>query len=65
MRQEINETIQINKDEVCTKCILYKTLGEIFTDDIYAQKHCIKWYMKKCLDDTEELLQIYDNVGKE
>ena len=47
---------KFNKDEACDKFISYKRPEEIFTDNIYAHKHCMKRYMKEILDGTKELL---------
>ena len=54
-----------NRDEVCEKCILYKTPGDIFATDIHAHKNCNKRYIKKHLDDVQEFLQTFDDAEKE
>ena len=38
----VNKTYHFSKDKVCSKCVLYKTLGDIFAADIYAHKNCMK-----------------------
>ena len=54
-----------HKDKVYDKCILYKTPGDIFAADIFAHKNCMKKYIKRYLDNVEELLKTFDDVEKE
>ena len=45
--RNIVKAYYFSKDKVCNKCILYKTLGDVFAADIYAHKNCMKKFFKK------------------
>ena len=54
--------IQLNLDEVYTRCATYKTIGDIFAADIYSHKNCIKRSRLQYQRNVDELMQ-EDELG--
>ena len=44
--KNIVKAYHFNKDKAYNKCVLYKTLGDVFAADIYAHKNCMKKFFK-------------------
>ena len=55
-------TIQLNLDEVYTRCATYKTIGDIFAADIYSHKNCTKRSRLQYQRNADELMQ-EDDLG--
>ena len=49
------------KDDVHTRCILYKTPGDIFAADIMYHKTCLDLYFYKFRKDIENILSYEDD----
>ena len=39
--------VKFNKDDVFTRCALFKTVGDIFAADLYSHKKCIQDYIRR------------------
>ena len=54
--------IKFNKDEVFTRCILCKAVGDIFAADVMYHKNCMTNYIMKFQRDVSEILD--DNADQ-
>ena len=52
----------MNLDKVYTRCATYKTIGDIFSADIYSHKNCMKRYLLQYQRNADELMQ-EDDLG--
>ena len=59
--KEFLSAIKFNKDEVFTRCILYKTVGDIFAADVMYHKNCKTNYIMKFQRDVGEILDDTDD----
>ena len=53
--------VKFNRDDVYTRCILYKTAGDIFAADIMYHKNCMTNYIVKFQRDINELMDDKDD----
>ena len=53
--------INFNKDEVFIRCILCKTIGEVFAADAMYYKNCMTSYIRKFHRDVSEILDDIDD----
>ena len=52
-------------DEVYTRCIFYKTAGDIFVADLYAHNNYMKKYVKRYVDGLHRAIQTKENIEDE
>ena len=50
------------KDEVYTRCVLYKTPGDIYAADLYAHKDCTRKYVKTYADAIRKIIQNLEDI---
>ena len=52
--------VNFNNDGGYTRCILYKTIGDIFAADLVYHKNCMYNYLVKFHRDVSDLLDEHD-----
>ena len=55
--KQLLSAIKFNKDEVFTKCILCKIVGDTFASDVMQSKNCMTNYVLKFQNDVPEILK--------
>ena len=61
MSKAVPFLIKFNKDEVFTRCIPCKTVGDIFAADVMYHKNCNTNYVVKFQRDVREVLDDNDD----
>ena len=54
-----------NKDDVYTRCVFWRTAGDIFAADLYAHKSCMKWYLKQYSNHIHDTLESLREIEAE
>ena len=58
--KQLLTAVKFNNDDVYTRCILYKTIGDVFAADLVYHKNCMTNYLVKFHRDVSDLLDEND-----
>ena len=56
--------VRFNQDDVCTRCVFFHKIDDVFAADLYAHKLCMRNYLSKFERDAQSILDSMDSVDE-